>query len=50
VAQDLPNGEYRVEVGGPTPFLSERVRISGTQTTVELRPRGAGYVAQILRR
>lgn len=50
VAQDLPNGDYQVEVGGATPFLIERVRISGKQTTVELRPRGASYVVQILRR
>ena len=49
-AEALPIGEYRIEVGGATPILVEKVQISGKQTTVELRQRGSGYVAQVLRR
>lgn len=50
MAESLPIGEYRIEVGGATPILVEKVQISGKQTTIELRERGGGYVAQILRR
>jgi hypothetical protein len=49
-AESLPVGEYAIEVNGSTPFKMSRVRVSGTQTTVELRERGGTYVAQVLRR
>jgi Ca-activated chloride channel homolog len=50
IAEALPTGEYRVEVGGSIPLLVEKVQISGKQTTIELRERGNGYVVQVLRR
>jgi hypothetical protein len=50
MAESLPTGEYRIEVGGATPILVEKVQINGKQTTIELRERGGGYVAQVLRR
>jgi hypothetical protein len=48
-AESLPIGEYTIEVGGAIPFRVERVRISGKQTTIELRQRNGVYVSHILR-